>query len=52
VSGSFANGTRATIYAENLTTKVGTFKIEQGAQGVVLTDYQVWKSGGTLMMIR
>jgi T5SS/PEP-CTERM-associated repeat protein len=52
VSGSFANGTRATIYAENLTTKVGTFKIEQGAQGVVLTDYQVWKSGGALLIIR
>ena len=52
VSGGFGNGTRATIYAENLTTKVGTFEIEQGAQGVVLTDYQVWKSGGALMIIR
>jgi hypothetical protein len=52
VSGDFANGSRATIYAENLTTKLGTFKIEKGAQGVVLTDYQILRSSGTLIFVR
>ncbi len=52
VSGDFANGSRATIYAEDLTTKLGTFKIEKGAQGVVLTDYQIMRSSGSLIFIR
>jgi hypothetical protein len=51
-SGGFADGGRATIYAPNLTSRVGTFKVEAGAQGVVLTDFQVIRSNGSLIIVR
>jgi T5SS/PEP-CTERM-associated repeat protein len=51
-SGGFADGTRATIYAPNLTSRVGTFKVETGAQGVVLTDFQVIRANGSVIIIR
>jgi hypothetical protein len=52
VAGTFSNGDRATIYAEDLSTRVGTFKIEKGTQGVVLTDYQVLRPSGALIIVR
>jgi hypothetical protein len=51
VSGAFANGARATIYAENMTTRLGTFLIDIGTQGVVLADYQEWRPSGSLMIL-
>ncbi len=51
-TGGFANGSRATIYADNLKTRVGTFKVETGLQGVVLTDFQVIRDNGSVIVIR
>jgi T5SS/PEP-CTERM-associated repeat protein len=52
VTGSFANGGQATAYAGDLKTKLGTFAIEIADQGVVLTGFRAWRSGGTVVVLR
>lgn len=49
VTGGF--GGRVTIYAEDLKTRTGTFRVDAGPQGVVLTDYQAWRPDGALMIL-
>jgi hypothetical protein len=49
VTGGF--GGRVTIYAEDLKTRAGTFRVDAGPQGVVLTDYQAWRPDGALMIL-